>query len=106
LNYEWPGVVGIAAIAALLIGMTAMYRSHKRRGMGWTAVAAVAIVLFAGVAIIGCGGGGGSSSGGTNPSGGTTFGTPAGTYTLTVTATTGSGANAVSHAMNLTLVVQ
>lgn len=106
LKYEWPGVVSVTAIAALLIGMTAIYGSHKRRGMGWVAVAAVAAILFAGVAISGCGGSGGSSSGGTNPTGGTTFGTPAGTYALTVTATTGSGANAVSHTTNLTLVVQ
>jgi hypothetical protein len=106
LNYEWPVVASVAAIAALLIGMMAIYGSHKRRGMAWVTVAAGAAILMVSVAISGCGGGGGSSSGGTNPTGGTTFGTPAGTYALTMTATTGSGANAVSHMTNLTLVVQ
>jgi hypothetical protein len=106
LDHEWPGVVSVAAVVALVIGMMAIYGSHKRLGMAWVAVAAGALILFAGVAISGCGGGGGSSSGGTNPIGGTTFGTPAGTYALTVTATTGSGATAVSHTTTLTLVVQ
>lgn len=57
--------------------------------------------LILALAFVACGGGGGGGGGGTlNP------GTPAGSYTLTVTGTTGSGTAAVSHRMTLTLVVQ
>ena len=57
--------------------------------------------LMLALALAGCGGGGGGGGGGPvgNP------GTPSGTYSLTVTGTTGSGATALSHAVTLTLKV-
>jgi hypothetical protein len=84
--------------------------AHCRR-MVWASTAA-GVLLIVGTAMSGCGGGSTvsttSTGGGTTPppSSGTATGTPAGTYMITVTATTGSGANAVSRKTNLTLVVQ
>ena len=52
------------------------------------------------VGIEGCGGGGNSSSGPSNP------GTPAGTSMVIVTATSGSGASAITHTTMVTLTVQ
>jgi hypothetical protein len=57
-------------------------------------VLATPIIILACASWIGCGGGGSSSH--------TTPGTPAGTYTATVTATSGS----LNHNMTLTVVVQ
>jgi hypothetical protein len=99
-----PRLVAIYAIGfALSVGLSLIIGLRQRSRLAWTPIAA-GIFLIAGLSI-GCGGGG---SGGTTPppSGGTAMGTPAGTYTIIVTATTGSGTSAVSHATNLTLVVQ
>jgi hypothetical protein len=103
-TYKRPRILGAASVVALLFLWLAVYWWHTRRRMSWVAVAATAALVLASVATSGCGGGGGSSN--TGSTGGTTFGTPAGTYALTVTATTGSGASAVSHTTNLTLVVR
>jgi hypothetical protein len=59
---------------------------------------AIAIIAFAGVSVIGCGGGGSSSSSRTT----TTLGTPAGTYTATITASSGN----LNHNTTMTVVVQ
>ena len=59
------------------------------------------ITLLLMFAVAGCGGGSSGGGGG----GSTIPGTPAGTYTLPVTGTTGSGASSVSHSVNLTLIV-
>jgi FG-GAP-like repeat/FG-GAP repeat len=108
--YDSPRVVAIyVAGFALSIGLSAIFGARPRRRMLWAPVAAC-VLLLAGMTIGGCGGGSNSSSnsGGTTPppSGGTATGTPAGNYTITVTATTGSGASEVSHTTQLTLVVQ
>jgi ABC-type glycerol-3-phosphate transport system substrate-binding protein len=58
------------------------------------------VLLVTMFTFIGCGGG--SSNSGTNPS---VPGTPAGTYTVTVTAA-GNGTSAPTHTMNVTLIVQ
>ncbi len=64
-------------------------------------LAMLGIVLFATMfTFVGCGGS--SSKSGTNPS---VPGTPAGTYTVTVTAA-GSGTSAPTHTLSVTLVVQ
>jgi hypothetical protein len=59
---------------------------------------AIAVIAFAGVSVVGCGGGGSSSSSHTT----TTPGTPAGTYTATITAVSGS----LNHNTTMTVVVQ
>ncbi len=103
-TYGTPRVVAIyAAFFATLFGLAAILGSRQRRRMVWAPVAA-RVLLLAGLAMSGCGGG--SNGSGSNPSGGNATGTPAGNYTITVTATAGSGATAVSHTTNLTLVVQ
>ena len=82
----------LATIAAL-----AMLRTFapRERGARLTQfVCATALMLFFAAAFIACGGGGGD--GGTSP------GTPAGTYSLTVTGTAGT----TSQTIQLTLVVQ
>jgi hypothetical protein len=60
------------------------------------------ILLISMLALVGCGG---SSSSNNNNNGGGTPGTPAGSYTISVTAT-GTGAGAPTHTMNVTLIVQ
>ncbi len=67
-----------------------------RRKMKMAALLGIMLIVVS-FSLVGCGGG--SSSAGT---GGTT-GTPVGSYTVTVTAT---GTGTISHALNLTLVVQ
>lgn len=108
-----PSIYGsqrvVATCATMLVVWFLLWTvgGTRRRRTTWMPVAA-SVLLLAGIAMSGCGGGGSSSTGGTTPppSGGSATGTPAGSYTITVTATAGSGANAVSHATKLTLVVQ
>jgi hypothetical protein len=81
-NWIWP--VGILALAILVVS------SNKKRVRWSVAMAAVPALLI-------CSCGGGSGGGRTNPTA-----TPAGTYQLTVNATSGSTTQSVA----LTLVVQ
>jgi hypothetical protein len=67
-----------------------------RRHLEFASVLFILLILGA-LAMPCCGGGSGG--------GGGTSGTPAGTYNITVTATAGSGASALSHGMTLTLNV-
>jgi hypothetical protein len=106
-NMRWkmflaPGTFSLAAF--ILVGVLfGMYLRRERRFAFATLLTVLLVVI--GGAMSGCGGG--SNSGGSSPSGpsGAT-GTAAGNYTITVTATAGSGANAVSHTTKLTLTVQ
>ena len=89
----WP--VGFAPLAAMLLC------SRPRRRTWRNIVLAVIGVIFA--LLLGCGGGssnGGGSGGGGG--GGNDPGTPAGSYAITVTATSGS----YTHSATFTLVVQ
>jgi hypothetical protein len=91
----WMLVLAMMALA-LLIG-----RRQPRETRGRYRFAVFALRFLLTVAMAACGGGGGGSPVGPsqNP------GTPSGTYSLTVTGTTGSGTSAVSHSMSLTLTV-
>jgi hypothetical protein len=63
-------------------------------------LALFALGFLAAMAMTACGGGGGNPGGPvSNP------GTPAGTYTLTITGTTGSGSSTVSHSTTFKLTV-
>jgi hypothetical protein len=76
-----------------------------RAGAGWTARTALLLALLTAVS---CGGSGGSSGDG-SPSSispqNTSAGTPAGSYTLTVTGSYGSSSSGPSHSLTLTLQV-
>jgi hypothetical protein len=100
---SWPWLLSTVALAALasLVRATRCWVQH---GVGRTRAG---LVTFAGLLLVlgatgACGGGGG---GGGIPSQ-SNAGTPAGTYTLTVTATCVSGSANLSHSVNLTLQVQ
>jgi hypothetical protein len=97
-------------LASIIACVPLVFFARKQRAKAWLtgslAVLVVAIVLA------GCGGGGGTSP---NPTPTppsptptptlTTGGTPAGTYTMMVTATDQTGSGPVSHQVQLTLVV-
>jgi hypothetical protein len=78
----------------LLVGAAALQARAKRRPLAGATLAGLLLLLLVGLAK--CGGGNGSSGGGGNP------GTPAGTYTITVTGTSGT----VTSAAQVTLTVQ
>jgi drug/metabolite transporter (DMT)-like permease len=81
----------------LLLLLPAGYRRLRGR-LRWGRLLMWLLVIFAGAfALNGCGGGGGGGS--TGP---TVQKTPPGSYTVTVSATSGG----VSHSTNVTLVVQ
>jgi FG-GAP-like repeat len=98
--YGSPRFEIISIVLLLSLGLFEILES-KRRRLTWLPIAAGALLFFAGLAISGCGGGNMST-----PSGGNATGTPAGSYNITVTGTTGSGSNAVTHTTQVTLVVQ
>jgi hypothetical protein len=98
-----PGLRGLLMLALALAAMAWAIHRRNQPGMnGWRCttlrLAMGFLLLFA---LAGCGGGGGG--GGTGPT--QNPGTPAGTYNLTVTGTTGSGSSALSHNVALTLTV-
>jgi hypothetical protein len=76
----------------VLLASGLLFAGYRRR----IRILAVPLIAVAFLAIPGCGGGGGSSSSTITP------GTPAGTYTATVTAKSGS----LSHNAALTVIVQ
>jgi hypothetical protein len=88
----------ISGCAFLGIGLAAG-GLRRRRLWGFLLAGLLAASLTFQVA---CGGGTSSSSGG----GGGTPGTPAGTYTVTVTGTSGSGASILTHKATLAITVQ
>jgi hypothetical protein len=101
------GVVPWMYVALLPFGLIFAGGLNRRS----KAAVSVMVMLTALVILASCGGGGGSRQGNVTPvtpppSGGTLDpGTPTGTYTLTVTATYGSGANAIAHTYPVTLTV-
>jgi hypothetical protein len=76
----------------LLLASGLLFAGYRRR----IRLLGIPMIAVAFLAMPGCGGGGGSSSSTTTP------GTPAGTYTATVTAKSGS----LSHNTALTVIVQ
>ena len=85
-------LVGFAAIAGIgLIGLRFAPDKHLRWAM------CALIILLAGIGLSSCGGGSSSGGGGSS-------GTPTGTYTVMVTATTG-GSNALTQTTPITLTV-
>jgi hypothetical protein len=88
----WPGAMSVLAVGVLL-----GFGKSRRR---WRDAALVVVALVAIGTASGCGGGGGASASGPNPPGSTA--TPAGTYSVLVTAT----ANGIVHNVKLTTIVQ
>jgi hypothetical protein len=88
--YVWAFAAGLPFAALLLIGFPSRNRRKEIR------------LLLMTVLLIGIGCGGGSSNTGGGGAVQTDPGTPVGTYTITVTATSGT----LSHAATFTLVVQ
>jgi hypothetical protein len=98
-----PGVRGLLVLTSVLLAAMAWVLSRRRQPrttMGGATTIIIALGMFLTLVLAGCGGGGGSPVGPPPNSG-----TPAGTYTLTVTGTTGSGTSALSHIVTLSLTV-
>jgi hypothetical protein len=102
---QWPGLTGLVMLALVLAAMAWAIGHCTQAGVSrWQpAMLPIALGLFLILALTGCGSGGGG--GGSPPGTVTDPGTPVGTYTLTVTASEGWGASAVSHSVKLTLTV-
>lgn len=94
--------------ALLSVFAFTMWRRVPNRRPRLAPTFALCLVMLSGAVLAGCGGG---SGGGTTPpppptGGGQTAGTPAGTYTLQVTASTTVGGQTVTRTIPLTLTVQ
>jgi hypothetical protein len=86
-------------LALVRVAMRWRVRSQKQTASRWRcATLLLATLLLLILALTGCGGGGGGG-------GAFNAGTPAGTYTLTVIGTSGSGSSTLSHSVPLTLKV-
>jgi uncharacterized repeat protein (TIGR03803 family) len=93
-RFVWPtGGTTLAAVVLLVI---------PRRRRSWLAMSGM-ILLCAVIGAVGCGGGSGGSGGGGGGGGGGNPGTTAGTYTITVTGTSGSVSATVG---TVTLAIQ
>ncbi|HEY6290007.1 MAG TPA: FG-GAP-like repeat-containing protein [Terriglobia bacterium] len=98
----WPlSPGGLAAIGLALAALAGLFDLGGRRRRRSAAMLLVCIALVAAMTLVisGCGGGGSTMMT-------TSSGTPAGTYTITVTGTFTSGSVNLQHSTNLTLVVQ
>jgi hypothetical protein len=89
---RYPQLPPVVLVLALILGLLSALAAARRKVRYASALALGSALVF----LASCGGGGGGGSGG----GGTT-GTPAGTYTIIVTATSGSA----NRSFNLTLNV-
>jgi hypothetical protein len=87
-----------------LFGLVLAAGTKKRNRRNLMAVVGILVLVMC-FTLVGCGGNSAPATTTTTPPTTTVAGTPAGTYTVTVTST-GTGANAPTHSMNFTLVVQ
>ncbi|MGI9101538.1 MAG: hypothetical protein ACR2IF_03750 [Terriglobales bacterium] len=88
----------------MVIGLVSIGGIGKRNRSRWLSLIGFVLAATLLVALIGCGGGGGSSSTTSPPV--PHPGTPAGTYTITVTGTATTGGVTLTHSMPITLTVQ
>ena len=95
-----PGLRVLLMLALVLAAMAWAVMRRNRPGVSarQPTMLPLALALLLTLGLAGCGGGGGGG-GPSNP------GTPAGTYSLRVTGSTGSGSSALSHSVTLTLTV-
>jgi hypothetical protein len=91
----------VLALAGMII-LISVYLRRKEQRLRWVPVLALGTLVCIGITVASCGGGSSSGGGG----GGGNTGTPAGTYTITVSASATSGSTTLTHATQLTLVVQ
>ncbi|HEX5412102.1 MAG TPA: FG-GAP-like repeat-containing protein [Terriglobia bacterium] len=93
----WPEVLlGALGLVGTVLLRSGGPRSKRRRSLRWAILTGTLAFVMS---LTACGGGGGGGGGGTSP---TTPGTPAGTYMLNVTGTSGN----LSHSTQLTLKVK
>ncbi len=97
-TYFYPRPYLVPAVMSIMLALLWGFVRTRRRRLALSLPIA-GLALFVALQIIGCGGGGGGS---TPPPPPPVTGTPAGSYMVTVTATSGS----LSHTSTLTLVVQ
>jgi hypothetical protein len=93
----------LASLSGLSIFGLVLAGRGKKRNRRQMAIVLGILLLVMMFTLVGCSGS--SSTSGGNNGGGGTLGTPAGTYTVAVTAT-GTGSSAPTNTMNLTLIVQ
>jgi hypothetical protein len=90
-------LLGLLA-AAFMVNLFLRHRNQQPR---WVLVFILGVLLSIGMVVAACGGGSGRPG-----AGGGNSGTPAGTYTITVSGTFTSGSTTLTHDTKLTLIVQ